>query len=275
MKDKTLLISVLAACGIHALALLINFNLSRNSLASTPPAIEVTLVAPTRSVTPAPGPACAPPAAPKPAPVLKKATTPKVKKESSRPIKPKVEPQPVRAPEPAPVPIPETTQPCIEPETVSEPVKEETVAVSTKPPVVESVVADADAGSGATEAVSRSAISDTDSRGTSSTGGSGSTGEGAYGSSIGGSMPAYAHNPKPEYPPTARRNGQEGRTLLLVEVLSNGRVGEVRIERSSGYELLDSTAVEAVRKWSFVPAKKGRSSVAAWVRIPIDFSLTE
>jgi protein TonB len=82
-------------------------------------------------------------------------------------------------------------------------------------------------------------------------------------------------NPKPEYPREARRNGQEGMVMLLVEVLPNGDARKVSIEKSSGHELLDNAAVKAVRKWRFVPAKKGANPTPAWVKIPVEFSLED
>lgn len=86
-------------------------------------------------------------------------------------------------------------------------------------------------------------------------------------------QPKYAENPKPLYPREAKRKGYEGEVLLRVEVLSNGRVGEVEVKRSSGYELLDRSAMIAVKQWKFIPAKKGETPVPSWVNIPIVFQL--
>jgi protein TonB len=61
--------------------------------------------------------------------------------------------------------------------------------------------------------------------------------------------------------------------MLLVEVLANGRVGEVEVEDSSGYELLDDAAVRAVRRWRFVPAETAGIPVTAQVKIPVEFNL--
>jgi protein TonB len=58
-----------------------------------------------------------------------------------------------------------------------------------------------------------------------------------------------------------------------VEVLPNGRVGEVQVNKSSGYETLDYCAVEAVKKWKFIPAKKGGAAIPCWVNIPFKFQL--
>jgi len=58
----------------------------------------------------------------------------------------------------------------------------------------------------------------------------------------------------PVYPEQARRQGWEGRVVIRLEVLPSGVVGSINVERSSGYPLLDETAVQAGRNWRFVPA---------------------
>lgn len=83
----------------------------------------------------------------------------------------------------------------------------------------------------------------------------------------------YAKNPRPAYPPRARREGWEGRTVLRVQVLSNGRPGHITVQTSAGRQQLDDAAQAAVRGWSFVPARRGGVPVAGWVNVPIEFRL--
>lgn len=71
----------------------------------------------------------------------------------------------------------------------------------------------------------------------------------------------------------ARRLQQQGRVLLDVYILANGTVGELKLKRSSGFPLLDESAAESVRRWRFVPAKRGGEAIAYWYTVPIDFSL--
>lgn len=85
--------------------------------------------------------------------------------------------------------------------------------------------------------------------------------------------PRYAENPKPIYPQEARKKRYEGEVILRVEVLQNGRVGQVDVKKSSGYDLLDRSALKAVKKWKFVPAKKGEKAIPLWVNIPVKFQL--
>ena len=60
---------------------------------------------------------------------------------------------------------------------------------------------------------------------------------------------------------------------LSVEVLPNGRVGQVRIEQSSGYVKLDESAVREARKWRMKPGMQDGVATAMWKRVPITFRL--
>ncbi|MGF1642043.1 MAG: energy transducer TonB [Thiotrichales bacterium] len=84
---------------------------------------------------------------------------------------------------------------------------------------------------------------------------------------------AYLNNPAPQYPPISRRMGEEGQVLLRVHVAPAGTPTEIRLHKSSGYDRLDATARAAVERWRFVPAKRGDEAVAAWVIVPINFTL--
>ena len=55
--------------------------------------------------------------------------------------------------------------------------------------------------------------------------------------------------------------------------LENGRVGEVLVEKSAGYQDLDFSAAEAVKKWLFEPARRGKEPVQVWVLLPVKFEL--
>lgn len=84
---------------------------------------------------------------------------------------------------------------------------------------------------------------------------------------------AYLNNPPPAYPLAARRRGIEGRVLVRAEVQTDGSCSRVEMKASSGSDLLDQAALEAVRKWRFVPARKGNQMLMAWVEVPIVFKL--
>jgi protein TonB len=61
--------------------------------------------------------------------------------------------------------------------------------------------------------------------------------------------------------------------LLHVFVEASGAASRVEVRSSSGFERLDRAAVAAVGRWKFVPARQGTDAVAAWVLVPIVFSL--
>ncbi|MBR8272770.1 energy transducer TonB [Burkholderia cenocepacia] len=84
---------------------------------------------------------------------------------------------------------------------------------------------------------------------------------------------AYLRNPAPDYPAFAQDQGWEGRVVLRVHVLASGTPDSVEVRTSSGRRLLDSAAVAAVKRWTFVPAKRGDEAVDGWVNVPIDFKL--
>lgn len=84
---------------------------------------------------------------------------------------------------------------------------------------------------------------------------------------------AELNNPKPLYPLTAVRQGLQGRVLLMVEVQADGRAGRVTIEKSSGHAILDASAMNTVRLWQFIPARKDGVFYAQTIRVPVDFNL--
>ena len=83
----------------------------------------------------------------------------------------------------------------------------------------------------------------------------------------------YLNNPPPEYPATSRRMGEEGRVVLRVFVEASGLPSRVEIKSSSGFTRLDQAARDVVTQWRFVPARQGEEKIAAWVLVPIQFTL--
>ena len=85
----------------------------------------------------------------------------------------------------------------------------------------------------------------------------------------------YLDNPKPAYPAISRRLAEQGRVVLRVHVEADGRAAEVQLHSSSGSPRLDQSALDTVRRWKFVPARLGREPTAAWVLVPIAFTLKD
>ena len=87
------------------------------------------------------------------------------------------------------------------------------------------------------------------------------------------SRPYMLDNPKPVYPASARRRGMQGVVLLSVKVNEKGYVERLNVLGTSGYRVLDRSALASVEKWRFVPAKRGGQSVASTMQIPVRFIL--
>ncbi|UJR83980.1 energy transducer TonB [Sandaracinus amylolyticus] len=83
----------------------------------------------------------------------------------------------------------------------------------------------------------------------------------------------YAHNPRPPYPRIAQRAGWEGTVVLRVHVQPDGRPATIRIQQTSGRDVLDQAAREAVTGWRFSPATLDGRPAAGWVTVPIVFRL--
>lgn len=83
----------------------------------------------------------------------------------------------------------------------------------------------------------------------------------------------YLDNPEPAYPEIAEERGWEGKVLMKVHVMASGKPDSVSVIKSSGHDVLDNEAVRTVKKWSFVPAKRGTTPVDGWVNVPISFNL--
>jgi len=87
--------------------------------------------------------------------------------------------------------------------------------------------------------------------------------------------PRGGYQVHPTYPATARRAGIQGTARLRVEVLSDGRVGDVVVDISAGHPDLDRAATDAVRRWRFEPARRGPDPVASWVLLPVEFRIEQ
>jgi len=79
----------------------------------------------------------------------------------------------------------------------------------------------------------------------------------------------------PIYPPRCLRLGIEGTVRVRVLVGEDGRPQEVTIGKSSGESALDESAMDAVRRWRFEPAKRDGVPVRAWAIIPVEFKLID
>lgn len=77
----------------------------------------------------------------------------------------------------------------------------------------------------------------------------------------------------PAYPPLSRRMGEEGKTVLRVELDEAGRIDRAVVATSSGYARLDAAALNAVKQWRCEPAKRDGQAVRALATQPFNFVL--
>ena len=85
--------------------------------------------------------------------------------------------------------------------------------------------------------------------------------------------PNYAGACPIRYPDRARRRNQEGTVLIHALIGTDGKPIEVTVASSSGHDLLDAAAREAIADCAFVPQLFRGRDVKAIVEIPIPFKL--
>jgi TonB family protein len=86
------------------------------------------------------------------------------------------------------------------------------------------------------------------------------------------SAPKVIHEPDPEYSEGARKARLQGVVVLSIVVDAEGKTRNIKVLRSLGGGL-DEKAIEAVRQWRFVPAKKNGVPVSVEIRVDVAFHL--
>ena len=86
--------------------------------------------------------------------------------------------------------------------------------------------------------------------------------------------PKFREPPEPAaYPPKALALDQQGEVLVRARIDCAGNPESVELARGSGFPLLDEAALQAVRRWRFVPAQVDGVAVVATVQVPVIFHL--
>tara|TARA_Y100000389_G_scaffold35785_1_gene30426 strand:+ start:12583 stop:13281 length:699 start_codon:yes stop_codon:yes gene_type:complete len=78
---------------------------------------------------------------------------------------------------------------------------------------------------------------------------------------------------RPKYPDIAQEAGIEGQVLVQCFIDKKGKVTETIILKGIPNTGLNESAVEALRKTRFRPAKQRETKVGVWITIPINFTL--
>lgn len=84
--------------------------------------------------------------------------------------------------------------------------------------------------------------------------------------------PRAVRTPPPEYPEALGCDGVGGRVDLRITITPDGRVGAVKLQKSSGQAQLDEAAVAAVRGWEFRPATRAGKPVPFTIAVPMTFN---
>jgi periplasmic protein TonB len=77
----------------------------------------------------------------------------------------------------------------------------------------------------------------------------------------------------PAYPKQSLRLGEQGKTVLLVELDELGRVANIEVKTKSGFPRLDEAAINAVKSWHCSPAKRNGVAVRSVALQPFNFAL--
>jgi TonB family protein len=93
-----------------------------------------------------------------------------------------------------------------------------------------------------------------------------------YGNSLGVVPPKAIYTPDPQYSREARRAGFQGTVVLWMVVDVDGYPAAVKVVRSVGMGL-DEKAVDAVRKWKFIPGLKDGKPVPIQINVEVAFRL--
>ncbi len=86
-------------------------------------------------------------------------------------------------------------------------------------------------------------------------------------------LPEMLDNRPPDYPHRAFVERWEGTVILRIHITAEGEVGNLEIVASTGHPILDAAAVQAVRSWRFVPARRFGYPIPKKMRLPVRFAL--
>jgi TonB family protein len=78
---------------------------------------------------------------------------------------------------------------------------------------------------------------------------------------------------KPVWPKEALRNEYQGRVTLAFLIGEDGTVRESRVEKTSGYPILDIAAQEGLERCKFKPGLKDGTAVEAWMKMQYVWTL--
>jgi len=98
----------------------------------------------------------------------------------------------------------------------------------------------------------------------------------AAGATSGGSPPAPLKREFPSYPKGAQKRGIEGWVLLEFTVDEKGDVVAPHVVDANPPGVFDATALEAITKWKYEPARNGdKAVISPGMRVKLDFKIED
>ncbi|MCG7585741.1 energy transducer TonB, partial [Photobacterium sp. OFAV2-7] len=86
--------------------------------------------------------------------------------------------------------------------------------------------------------------------------------------------PTFVTRPSPvKYPKIAKRRGIEGQVMVEVWIDENGKQVRQTLVKSSGAQVLDRAALDAIKRWQFSSHTVDGQAIAHRVQIPVRFKL--
>jgi protein TonB len=100
------------------------------------------------------------------------------------------------------------------------------------------------------------------------------TGNGGGSEGVPEGMPLPSpRNKRPDYPEDVRRRGWTGTVRLELDLDERGHVTAARVVQSSGYDVLDRSALKAARTWIYSPAVLNGRAVAVTLPVTVNYGL--
>lgn len=225
--------------------------------------IEEAPTPPQPVVEPEPEPAPQPEPEPEPEPVVEPEPEPLPEPEPEPEPEPIVEPvvEPTPAPKPKPKPEPPKPKPVPKPtpKPAPKPTPKPTPPPAAKPAAKPAEAADPAKISGTPDGAARNQAPQ--------------TGPQSNEPVMLSSVEYRGQRPMPVYPRMSQRLREEGTTIVLVDIDTQGEVVRATISKSSGFERLDEAALVAARKARFTPARVGGVARNARANLPFNFVL--
>jgi TonB family protein len=75
------------------------------------------------------------------------------------------------------------------------------------------------------------------------------------------------------YPKTSQVNGEEGNVYVSIYVRDDGKPVRASLMKSSGYDDLDTAAIQSAMNWTYVPAMEYGENASGWTTVQVVYKL--